>query len=49
MEQFFLRISLTILLYVVLTLPFLSYIFFDFGIEYNIYDCLVVSLLSVVG
>ena len=49
MEDFSLRIMITLCIYFILTLPFLSLIFFGYGIEYNTFECVMASFFAVIG
>ena len=44
----FLRLSITICLYFIFTLPYILYYFIGFGVNYGKYGCLVVSFVAVV-
>ena len=44
----FLRLSITICLYFIFTLPYILYYFIGFGVNYGKYGCLVASFVAVV-
>ena len=48
MEGLFLRILITICLYTILTLPYITYFFFNFGIDYGKYGCMFCGFITII-
>ena len=48
MRGLFLRLSITICLYFILTLPYISLVFFGFGVDYGRYGCLVACFVTII-
>ncbi len=44
----FLRLSIAICLYVILTLPYITYFFFDFGVDYGKYGCMFCGFITII-
>jgi len=45
----FITIAISLVLYFILTLPFISFIFFGFGLEYPLWIVLVCSFISIIS
>lgn len=47
-QKFIIRLLLTVCIYTILTLPYITFAFFNFGIDYGRYGCIVAGFITVI-